>query len=69
MAKKAQVPPPLLECREIAARKNNGFLSQRPEALSNLILFQNTLLNKTTRFDIESLLNLPCKIIVKTKEF
>ncbi|WP_082270192.1 hypothetical protein [Leptospira interrogans] len=67
MAKKAQCP--LLECREIAVRKNNGFISQRPEVLSNLILFQNTLLNKTTRFDIESLLNLPCKIIVKTKEF
>ncbi|QCO35167.1 hypothetical protein [Leptospira interrogans] len=63
MAKKAQCP--LLECREIAIRKNNGFISQRPEAL----LFQNTLLNKTTRFDIESLLNLPCNIIVKTKEF
>ncbi|WP_082270399.1 hypothetical protein [Leptospira interrogans] len=63
MAKKAQCP--LLECREIAIRKNNGFLSQRLEAL----LFQNTLLNKTTRFDIESLLNLPCNIIVKTKEF
>ncbi|MBM2887690.1 hypothetical protein [Leptospira interrogans] len=63
MAKKAQCP--FLECREIAARKNNGFISQRLEAL----LFQNTLLNKTTRFDIESLLNLPCNIIVKTKEF